>query len=70
MDVFSMKYSMANRQCQLWAGVFDVDPALKLQTTHAHRRLSSCVGAVCTRECGGARCRGSFVLMLAHCRQW
>ena len=35
---FSLIYSMANRQCQLWACIFVVNPALKLKTTHAHRR--------------------------------
>ena len=29
---------MANRQCQLWAGILVVNPALKLKTAHAHRR--------------------------------
>ena len=35
---FSLIYSMANRQCQLWTGIFVVDPALKLKTSHTHRR--------------------------------
>ena len=45
ITVFSLTYSIAYRQCQIWAGVLDVDPALKIQTTHAlalwHRRVSS-----------------------------
>ena len=43
---------MANRQCQLWAGIFIVDPALKLKTTHSHRRYLH-VQALYARECGG-----------------
>ena len=57
---FSLIYSMANRQCQLWAGIFVVDSALKLKTTHANRRY------LYAREC----CRCSVVLMLGHRRQW
>ena len=37
MTWFSLIYSMANRQCQLWAGILVVNPALKLKTAHAHR---------------------------------
>ena len=54
---------MANRQCQLWAGIFVVDPALKLKTTYAHIHYLR-VNVV------GARCWGIVVLMLGHRRQW
>ena len=55
---------MANRQCQLWAGILVVNPALKLKTgTHTD--------AICMRvNVVGARRRGSVVLMLGHRRQW
>ena len=50
---FSLIYSMANRQ--LGAGIFVVNPALKLKTTHAHRRYlyaSEC----CRHETSGQCC--------------
>ena len=52
---FSLIYSMANRQCQLWAGIFVVNPALKLKTTHAHRRYLY-AGECCRRETSGQCC--------------
>ena len=51
---FSLTYSMANRQCQLWAGIFVVNPALKLKTTHAHRRYlyaRECCRRETSRQC-------------------
>ena len=52
---FSLIYSMANRQCQLWAGIFIVNPALKLKTTHAHRRYLY-ARECCRRETSGQCC--------------
>ena len=52
---FSLIYSMANRQCQLWTGIFVVNPALKLKTTHAHRRYLY-ARECCPRETSGQCC--------------
>ena len=52
---FSVIYSMANRQFQLWAGIFVVNPALKLKTAHAHRRYLY-ARKCCRRETSGQCC--------------
>ena len=49
---------MANRQCQLWAGILVVNPALnmlKLKTAHAHRRYLY-ARECCRRETSGQCC--------------
>ena len=54
MTWFSLIYSMANRQCQLWAGILVVNPALKLKTAHAHRRYlyaRECCRRKTSRQC-------------------
>ena len=50
-----MIYSMANRQCQLWAGILVVNPALKLKTAHAHSRYLY-ARECCLRETSGQLC--------------
>ena len=55
IDIFSLIYSMANRQCQLWAGILVVNPALKLKTAHAHRRYVY-ARECCRRETSGQCC--------------
>ena len=46
---------MANRQCQLWAGILVVNQALKLKTAHAHRRYLY-ARECCRRETSGQCC--------------
>ena len=71
---------MSNRQCQRWAGIFDGDPALKLQTTHARaqRDVSSRVSSDHMARVSSdhvavsvvsARLRCIVVLMLGHACQ-
>ena len=64
---FSLIYSMANRQCQLWAGIFVVNPAFKLKTTHAHRRYLY-DREYCRRETSGQCCfnAGPTSLIMAY----
>ena len=61
---FSLIYSIANRQCQLWAGIFVVNPGLKLKTMHAHRRF------LYARECCRRETSGQCWAVLGHRRQW
>ena len=46
---------MANRQCQLWAGILVFTPALKLKTAHAHRCYLY-ARECCRRETSGQCC--------------
>ena len=50
IDIFNGK-----QQCQLWAGILVVNPALKLKTAHAHRRYLY-ARECCRRETSGQCC--------------
>ena len=74
MTWFSLIYSMANRQCQLWAGILVVNPALKLKTAHAHRRYLY-ARECCRRETSGQCCSNagppsSMVTYVAPASVW
>ena len=74
MTWFSLIYSMANRQCRLWAGIFVVNPALKLKTAHAHRRYLY-ARECCRRKTSGQCCsnagpRSSMVTYIGLASVW
>ena len=60
IDIFNGKQAVST----LGRNNIVVDPALKLKTTHAHRRY------LYARECCRREMSGSVVLMLGHHRQY
>ena len=68
---------MANRQCQLWAGILvvkHVKQALKLKTAHAHRRYLY-ARECCQRETSGQCCSNagppsSMVIYIGPASVW